>query len=354
MASALRRFPGLARTLAGCCALVMWSTVAWAQKTDVITLDNGDTVTCEIQELERGRLRCKTDAMGTVYIKWQHVVDIETDKIFEVELSTGESHVGSIKASGTAEEMNVAAGAAITSLPQQDVAFVRQVDPTFWGRLDGGIDLGASFTQADGQVDYSMNADVVYTGQLNSVTLDLSSWIKIRDDATATNRQTLGGQWLRDLRWPRWFSIAVARFEHNDELGLDGRGTGGYGIGRFLAQTNRWTWAAYVTGQYSRERFQGTEAGGNELNVGFGTDLQVFTFGDHETDISTQLEFLPSLTTSGRYRFRLNTKVRREFFSDLYFSVDFFETHDSDPPRQGRDVEKNDYGLTTALGWSFR
>jgi len=348
-----RHAPWSIRFLAVLCALAAWSGAAVAQKTDVITLDNGDTITCEIKELERGRLRCKTDAMGTVYIKWEHIVDIETDKTLEVEMASGQRYFGSIQPGETAEQMAVTVGQASTSIRAQDVAFVTQIRPTFWGKLDGGIDFGASFTQADGQFDYTLTANSKYTGRTNTFNLDLSSAIRIREDETTRNRQDLGGQWYRQMRWQRWFAITLVNFLHNEELNLDFRGTAGYGVGRFLAQTNRWTWNAYVTGLYSREQYAEEAEGNNNFESGLGTNLQVFTFGEHETDISTGFIFLPSLSDLGRYRLQLNAKVKREFVKDFYFAVDLFETFDSRPPQANPNPNRNDFGITMSLGWSY-
>jgi hypothetical protein len=333
------------------CAVWLTSAEARAQKTDVITLDNGDTITCEIKELERGRLRCNTDAMGYVYIQWEHIAAIDTDKTLEVELASGQRYFGSIRAGDAADQMSVTAGAASTSIRNEQVAFVRQLNPTFWSRLDGNVDFGASFTQADNQFDYSLNASSAYKGRNNRVDVTLSSLIKRRDDADTTNRQSLGGTWRRNLRWPRWFGVALANFERNDELDLDLRAAGGYGIGRYLAQTNRWTWSAYAAGVYTHERFAVEENGTDNLELGLATDVQVFTFGDRDTDISTSFIFLPSLTTGGRFRLSLNTTIKREVFKDLYFSVDLFETYDSEPPQA--DAKKNDLGVTMSFGWKY-
>jgi len=347
-----RSVPWAARVLAVFCALAAWSPEAAAQKTDIITLDNGDTITCEIEELERGRLRCKTDAMGTVYIKWEHIVDIHTDKTLEVEMASGQRYFGAIRPGETPAQMAVTVGQASTMIRGEDVAFVRQIRPTFWGKLDGGIDFGASFTQSDNQFDYSLNANSKYTGRANTFNLELSSAIRIRDDETTNNRQSISGQWYRQLRWQRWFGITVLNFLHNDELNIDLRSTAGYGMGRYLAQTNRWTWNAYATGLYSREQYVGEDTGNNNLEAGLGTNFQVFTFGDHETDINTGFVFLPSLSDIGRYRLQLNAKVKREFIKDLYFSVDLYETYDSRPPTQ-TGAKKNDFGITMAFGWSY-
>jgi len=351
MVHAARFAPWSVRLAVASCALGAWCGAAVAQKTDVITLDNGDHITCELKELERGKLRCKTDAMGDVYIKWEHIVAIDTDKTLEVEMASGQRYFGSIHPGEAEQDMVVSVGAASTSVRRENVAFVKQLNPTFWGKLDGNIDLGATFTQADAQFDYSLNATTLYTGRNDQVEVNLSSLIKRRDDATTTNRQTLTGSWSRNLRWQRWFGIAVGGYEHNDELDLDLRATGGYGIGRYLAQTNRWTWSAYAAGVYTRERFAGQDPDTNNLELGMATDLQVFTFGDHDTDISTSFVFLPSLSSAGRFRLSLNSSIKREVLKDFYFSVDLYETYDSDPPLAG--AKKNDLSVTMSLGWKY-
>ncbi len=339
------------RVLAMLCACGMWVDAASAQKTDVITLDNGDNITCEIKELERGRLRCKTDAMGTIYIKWEHIVSIDTDKTLEVEMASGQRYFGSIRPDESPGQIQVSVGQASTSIANRDVAFVQQIRPTFWGKLGGSIDFGASYTQTDTQFDYTLSANGNYTGRTNTFNVDLSSAIRVREDETTNNRQTLSGQWYRQLRWERWFSLTLANFEHNDELNIDIRGTGGYGLGRYLAQTNRWTWSAFAAALYSREQYAGEAEGNNNFEAGLGTNLQVFTFGDNETDISTNFVFLPSISDTGRFRLQLNTKLRREFIKDFYMSVDLFETYDSRPPQEG--ATKNDFGITMSVGWSY-
>ena len=81
---------------------VSWNSDAAAfQKTDIIELNNGDKITCEIKELERGKLRCSTDAMGTVYIEWERIVNITTDKTLEVETSQGQRYFGSLEPLGS-------------------------------------------------------------------------------------------------------------------------------------------------------------------------------------------------------------------------------------------------------------
>ena len=76
--------------------LVILPGSALAQKTDSVTVLNGDRMLGEIKGLQRGQLEFKTDAMGTVYVKWPKVVTVKTDKTFEIQLDDGRVLFGSL------------------------------------------------------------------------------------------------------------------------------------------------------------------------------------------------------------------------------------------------------------------
>ena len=50
-----------------------------ADKTDVVTLVNGDRLTGEIKGLEQGKLSFKTDATGTITIEWDKIATLQTN-----------------------------------------------------------------------------------------------------------------------------------------------------------------------------------------------------------------------------------------------------------------------------------
>ncbi|MEJ2319508.1 MAG: hypothetical protein P8Y21_09195, partial [Gemmatimonadales bacterium] len=79
---AYRAAPPLGGIAAGLFTIVLCAIPAHAQKTDALVLSNGDRITGEIKELTRGKVRLKTDPMGTVYIKWQDIASITSDKVF--------------------------------------------------------------------------------------------------------------------------------------------------------------------------------------------------------------------------------------------------------------------------------
>ena len=67
-------------------------------------------------------------------------------------------------------------------------------------------------------------------------------------------------------------------------------------------------------------------------------------------DLNTRLIVYPSLTTRGRVRVGSESNIRWEFVKDLYWNLRIYENFDSHPPIT---APKNDFGVTTSLGWKF-
>jgi hypothetical protein len=64
--------------------------------TDRIHLRNGDVITGNIKELDRGKLRFKTRTMDTVFINWVNIESIDSDKYLRVERVDGTFNYGVI------------------------------------------------------------------------------------------------------------------------------------------------------------------------------------------------------------------------------------------------------------------
>ena len=80
-------------------ALLLWAVVGTAaEKTDVVYLRNGDRVTCEIKNLQRGQLKVKTDSIGTIYIEWKDIVRVTSKELYVVELEDGSRLQGTLAA----------------------------------------------------------------------------------------------------------------------------------------------------------------------------------------------------------------------------------------------------------------
>ena len=138
--------------------MVVPSAPAWAQRTDVVTLANGDRITGEIVELDRGRLEFKTDDAGTISFEWDKIARVEAARQFEVSTADGRRFLGSL-AAGNPRSIVVVELAGMVSLPTTDVTTIVPIGSSFWKKLDGSVDVGFSYTRSShiGQLNINTN-----------------------------------------------------------------------------------------------------------------------------------------------------------------------------------------------------
>jgi hypothetical protein len=171
-----------------------------------------------------------------------------------------------------------------------------------------------------------------------------------RQEVERTYRSSLGFLYQRFLP-QRWFAVALGRFQQNRELGLDMRTTIGGGAGRYLVQTNRSLVAVYGGVSFNREEYSSQTSGEGTTEAIAGFQFSRFSFGSRETELTVDLTLFPSISAWGRVRAELDARLKHEVLDDLFISLSFYDSFDSEPPASG--VEKNDFGLVTSLGWSF-
>ncbi len=334
----------------GLFALVLCASPAEAQKTDVLVLSNGDHVTGEIKEFTRGLVRLSTDPMGTVYVKWEDILSITSDKTFEIELQSGQKFFGSIRPSEASGEDEIVTGEARVPVRHLSVVKATPIKDTFLSRLSGSIDLGLSLLQQNTQFDYNLSADIGYRAANSLTRLDISSIVRLQNQAETTNRQSYTLAHIHSFA-PKWFWAGLGVFDANAELSLVGRGTGGGGAGRYFVQTNKVSLLTWGGLSYSYEKFE-DQAGDNVLNGIISTMFDFFIVRGRKSDITVNLDVIPSLSQGGRVRLEANAEGRHEFFKDFFFKLKIFNSYDSKPPTEGT-TRKNDFGLTTSVGWSF-
>ena len=127
--------------------LTVASSTAYAQKTDVVRLANGDRITGEVTSLSRGQLTFSTDDAGTIYFEWDNVVSLESTRQFDVTTSDGRRFFGSLLA-GPPRTLVVSEPAGEVSLQMTDVTVIMPIGSSFWERLDGSLDIGFSYTRS--------------------------------------------------------------------------------------------------------------------------------------------------------------------------------------------------------------
>lgn len=316
-------------------------------KVDVVVLDNGDRLTCEIKQLERGRLTMSTDALDTVRVYSGRIREIVSPRQFEVERADGTLHFGVLAAQPGGVRVEVSPGAGIDLL-FDEIVRITPIEASLWQRMDGHVDLGFSFAKADLETRYSLNADAEYKTRRYQADAILASQITSREDAErlARNQLTLSGN-RRVGR--RWSGGTFLQLQTNEELSIDLRSVIGGGVTRYLAQSNHTNLTVFGGLAYTREQFTGA-ATQDRAEVVVGSDWDWYTIRNDHVDLSTQVFSFFGVTQGSRARLEIQSAARFEFLKDFYFSINGYGSFDSHPPAGHAN---SDLGMSLALGWSF-
>lgn len=343
------RTPILPWILIGCASIASGQEID-ASYQDRIYLVNGDRVTGNLKELDRGKLRVKTRTMDDVFINWVDVKSIESDKYLRIVRRDGSFTNGRLEESDIKGVLGVLDHGVAVDVELEDVTSMRslRVDQSFVERLEGDIKAG---------IDYKKATDVLLVNVASNLRLREEryeigfgfDWNDTRrnEDNTST-RINATGDYTAYLR-NRWFWRGAATAERNDELGLQRRVLTSASAGRYLLLSNRHRWEvnAGLAGNFE-EKTDGTS---NQSAEGvFQTTYDIFVHKVPVTRLVASAVAYPSLTDSGRLRVNTNISLRNEIIRSLFWDLSFYSNYDNRP---AEGAQKTDYGIVTSIGTTF-
>jgi Protein of unknown function, DUF481. len=322
---------------------------AFAAKTDVITLRNGDRITGEVKQLDRGHLRLSTDDAGTIYIEWDKIASIKTTLPYEVVTSNGSRYVG-VLATDVSDQLQVIADSGtVTPLPFLDVVEFWPMRSGFLQRIDGSFDLGGTYTRSSGVAQTWIDLNAAYRRPSYHVFNEFESNITRQQDVPSIFRFTLRTGYIHFLE-DNWVVSPFAFIERNPDLGLDLRTAAVLVGGRYLQHSNSST--TLVTAGFAAGRERPIE-GDTRLNldavVTFATSLYQHDYPRTTMDLSVMV--FPELNNWGRVRSFANATIKRELFKDFFAGLTLYNSFDNRPPAP--NVAHNDIGVSLSIGWTF-
>ena len=332
------------------CIALFFFEAAWAQKTDIVALKNGDRITGEVKELKFGKLEYSTDDVGTIFIEWDKVIFLKSKSTYELETEAGDKYFGTVDTDTTENKLLVLNQNRTVSLALSRVIRISRIKDSFWKRLDGSGDLGFSYTKASEVGQLILNADVRYRTRRLSSNLAASSTNTFQEDAETTKRNTL--KWLTFFFFPDpWATAGLVKLEQNSELGIDLRLLLGGGLARFLIETNFSQLAVLAGLQYNQEWVADGEPVEFNLESLFGVQFQTYRFDEPELEFSTTLNVVPELTPIGRVRAEFEVDLKWEIVRDFFWNLNLYDQFDSEPPTDA--AAKNDWGVVLSFGVTF-
>jgi hypothetical protein len=330
---------------------------AFAAKTDIVQLKNGDKITGEVKGLSRGKLDYSTDDIGRLAIEWVKIARVTSSHVMEIETSSGFKYLGQLVASER-DGLVVVDGPPVDTLAIPSVVRITLLDAGLAQQLKAYLDLGSTFAKANQSITFTMSGNVEYRGRKYGSTLAFDSYAQGQESVPTTTRNTGSLSATRFLP-DRWAGVLLTKAEQNDELDLDLRLTAGAGAGRMLHQSNQSdfsvgsglvvTWEQFALAPGDSVSDEGVQ---KNLEALFSASWDSFRFDSPKFDLSASLYVFPSLSTLGRVRGTFTTRVAYELFSDFNVGLNFTDTFDSRPPDV--NAATNDYVTSFTIGWSYR
>lgn len=325
---------------------------ARAQKTDVVTLKNGDTITGEIKSMTLGRLSLSTDAASTISIEWPEVTGLQSDKLLEMELSSGLRVFGSLEPLDAGRLAIVMADQRL-ELPLSRIVSITAIKTGFWSRLDGLISFGFDLAKANDSRTLNTDIDVNYRAPAFDITIDMDAYAQSQTDVETTTRSSISlqGTWkFAD----RWGLVGQLGLEQNAEIDLDLRTTTAIGVNRIFSQTSHIRWQSLVALGANWEQYEAEPRSPASFEGVAGSSLDWFVFGDNETSFNATLVLFPNLSDPGRVRTDFDIRLSRELVLDFFVAFSgFYKSDNGVPTGTGETTRTDDYGFSISVGYDW-
>jgi len=322
-----------------------------APKTDVVTLRNGDVITCEIKEMAYGKLRAKTNDMGTLSIEWDKVARVVSRYRFLVKLNDGTLIYGMLPDSGEDNVLSVVFKfeTEAARVPMGRVVSIESIRYDLWERFNLSLSAGYNWTKASetSRANFAGSAD--YKGQIHRYGISASTVLTSERDDHTTRRQDLSLYWSREVSGRLQGGVTSA-LERNDQLGLALRTSAGLNMGYMLIMNPHLEFSLLGGVTANREWANLSEPYSDSSEGVFSAKFTFFRYDSPKTNLSAKVDVFPSLTVTDRVRFEFDTTLRHEVVSDFFVELEYYESRDNHPPTGTGTAA--DRGVVFSLGWT--
>ena len=308
-----------------------------------IHLNDGTIVVGDILELSFGEdLTVDTEYMDEVVIEWDAVSQIRNTQILDIIAYDGRRFIGTM---GFEEGEIVVSGQDAGRLLPEEISSIEEYNETFTESLNAYTDLGMNIVRGNNTVTtLSFGAGLGYDAENFETGVEGTTIINEQTNAENTRRSTLAANYTHKLD-SFWRASALYQFEADEQQGLDGRSLIGAALGRSILNSRAQRLDLFAGVANNREDFEG-EPSVDSMEGILGSRYRLRSLADFDASLIV----FPSLEGGDRYRIQFDASLTFDLLSDLDFKTTFYDRYDSQPPIGN---EKNDYGVTVGLSWSY-
>jgi len=319
-------------------------------KTDVVTTDDGSIYNGEIKSVQYATLNLDTNAAGLISIEWRHVTGLTSKFECRVELNGGVQHFGTLGPPEEPGHLNIVGPDGSTEVGLAEVVSIDPVERGFWKALDGSVNFGLTYTQANDALQYNFSANGERFTRRHYSTLSAQSIFNTQQDVENTAQHSLKFLATQFTK-KKWGPFEIGQLQSNPDQGYDLRLLLGGGASNFLIERSTKLLALNLGVVYNREDVTGESAVDESAEALAGVAFRRFKRGSHSPSVQLSLMTFTTLDDTHRFRTVFNFNVGWKIVGDFNFSVQINNSYDSQPP--GEDASHNDVTLVTSVGYTF-
>ena len=128
--------------------ILLFFSFAFAQRTDVVVLVNGDHITGEIEELKYAKLDFNTDAAERIFIEWNKIASLKSKHTFIVATQYGGEYFGSIDTDTATNQILIITEDDTVQLARDVIVEIIPVKNRFWSPWGGTFRCGTRCSKA--------------------------------------------------------------------------------------------------------------------------------------------------------------------------------------------------------------
>ena len=346
------------RAVTLCCQLLFALSLFARENTDVIVMKNGDHFTCQIKGLSSGVLYVGLPyVIQTLSVDWSQVAHLESKQLFIVKTDSGAVYRGVINSAKTPAGRPIQIQIAETAkkkpvvLDSARIVDVSVTSEKFLQRFTGGVSFGTIYTKANQTAQYSISGLAAYPRDRWAAQASLSSNLSTASGTSTSTRNQLTFAGMHLLPRDNYFYGGVDGFLQSTEQGIAGQNILGFGVGRYLTNTNRTSVSLLGGAAWQNTRYNPTVfpiATQNVATAMINTEVRLFRF--NKTNLNFTATLLPALSEPGRVFFSTNASYYIKLVGNLSWNVSFYGNWDNQPPG---NLPGSDYGTSSGLSWTF-
>jgi hypothetical protein len=319
----------------------MFSLGTSAQKTDKVFLKNGDVVTGEIKNMQLAKLSFDMNGPGIISIKWEEIVKLNSNKIFEITLQNGNVFIEKLDSNFFATQ----------NITLDDIVEIVKIKNKFVRRLAGDITLGFNYNKSSDIFQFNFANSITYRRPKVESTLTLNTVLSRSSSDTITSKKQ--DATFSDLRKMRnlYFLMSTLGWERNTQLDLANRYLVAFGGGKILFNNNQQRMLTGLGISSNIERFYESSAYQGNVEALAIIQFKKFQYSSPKISIDAQYVVYPSLSNWGRVRMNLRINTSVEVFKDFMVGFTVYDNYDSQPSSSA--ASNNDYSLTFNIGYKF-